>query len=265
MDADSAFASDPSEPLAPWTREEEPSESLAGARCERFELSSRGDRVAGRLLLPARTKQRPPLVLLACGTPGSVDPEPVQAARAWMGLGAAVACIDLPLHGARASAKLGERALRGLARPTAPAPSVDGRLWELLVRQAVVDLRRTLDFLGAHAAIDAARSLCAGSGVGAVAGAIFCAVDPRPAAAALAFCAGGMGPAAVDPVRWIGRVAPRPVLLVHARSDPRVEPESMTRLDAAAGEPKQIVWLEGEHDLPARALDAMTRFLGRHL
>lgn len=258
MDADAWFEPDPTEPLAAWRRQEADSDRLAGARRERFELTSRGDRVPGTLLIPERTSGRAPLVLFPCGPRSLLDPDPLEAARDWIGLGAAVACIDLPLHGARASAKLGERALLALAEPST---STDDQLWEMLVRQAVMDLRRSLDFLTTHPVLDTERCLCAGSGVGAVAGSIFCALDARPRAVALAFCGGGLGPPAVDPARWIGRLAPRPVLLIHARSDPRFPPRSATRLDEAAVEPKQVVWLDGEQDLPARALDAMTRFL----
>jgi fermentation-respiration switch protein FrsA (DUF1100 family) len=52
----------------------------------------------------------------------------------------------------------------------------------------------------------------------------------------------------IDPVDWIGRIAPRPVLLVHGDRDPYVSVAGVEALYAAAGEPKEL-WrvAEAEH------------------
>ena len=55
---------DPHEPLAAHARELTPPELLSGLRCTRFEYSSRGDRIPGRLLRPAASDGPLPLVLL---------------------------------------------------------------------------------------------------------------------------------------------------------------------------------------------------------
>ena len=256
---DGAFDSESGEPLDPWLGDESPATDLAGARQQRFELTSRGDRVPGRLLLPAPAGAPHPLVLLQHGLGGSKDaPYVLAAAGPWVRAGAAVAAIDFPLHGERASAKLPPDLLRGFVG-IAGAPST---LLLGLVRQAVTDLRRTLDVLATHPRLDASRVAYAGFSMGAMLGALFCAADARPRAAALALGGGGLGPAEIDPARFIGRFAPRPVLFVNAERDEIIPRAAAETLHQAAGEPKQIVWFDTNHaGLRGVALKAMWSFL----
>lgn len=230
----------------------------------RFELTSRGDRVPGRLLRRGAGDRPLPLILLAHGASGSKEAPYIEAtARPWARGGAAVACIDLPLHGERASGKLTERFLAGLRfqEPSAPPGGLRG-LWREVTRQAVSDLRRTLDALAELPGIDAERVAFAGFSWGAILGACFCGVDPRPRAAALALAGGGFGPPDLDPVSWIARFAPRPALFVAAREDERIPRTATEALFEAAGDPKELLWFEGGHqDLPGRALKAMWGFL----
>ena len=141
--------------------------------------------------------------------------------------GAAVACIDLPLHGERASAKLGELALRGLFSPKTAGDSLVSLAIDF-AKQAVVDLRRCIDVLDGHPRVDTGRVVYAGFSLGAMLGAVFCAEDPRPRAAALALGGGGLGPAEVDPVGFVGRIAPRPVLYVGALEDAPLRPPRLS-------------------------------------
>jgi uncharacterized protein len=63
----------------------------------------------------------------------------------------------------------------------------------------------------------------------------------------------------------IGKIAPRPVLLVHGDSDDVVGYPHAERLFIAAGEPKELVRIpHGEHQLrkDPRALDALSDWLG---
>ena len=48
------------EPLALWQEPLPPPPGAADLRAERFEFTSRGDRVPGRLLLPVRRETKPP-------------------------------------------------------------------------------------------------------------------------------------------------------------------------------------------------------------
>lgn len=49
------------------------------------------------------------------------------------------------------------------------------------------------------------------------------------------------------PEKWIARVAPRPVVMLNAEEDEKIPRESVEILYAAAGEPKELVWLPGKH------------------
>lgn len=50
----------------------------------------------------------------------------------------------------------------------------------------------------------------------------------------------GAGLAEADPIRWVGRIAPRPVLFIHGDHDPYVTVADVESLYAAAGEPKEL-------------------------
>ncbi len=253
------FDPDPSEPLSLWLR---PARSEDAWRRLDFELSSRGDRVPGRLLLPPSGEGPFPLVLLQHGAGGSKDAPYLDAtAGPWVRGGAAVASIDFPLHGERANPKFAARLLSGERSGNGA-----GELAVEFARQAVVDLRRTLDALQPLPEIDAGRIAYAGFSLGTLLGATFCACDPRPRAAALAIGGGGFGAPEVDPARHIGGFAPRPLLFVNATRDETISRRSAEALFAAAGEPKEIQWFDATHaELPGAALKAMWLFLRHHL
>lgn len=236
--------------------------ALAPLRAIRFEYTSRGDRVCGRLLLPQDAKGRRPLALVGHGAGGSKEAPYIDAAVGpWVRGGAAVASIDFPLHGERASAKLSDRLLAGFAPGTHTEP-----LLVDFAAQAVRDLERALDALALHPEVDVGRTVYVGFSMGTLLGALFCAGEQRVRAAALAIGGGGLGPEATDPARHIGRFAPRPLLFVNATRDERVPRDRAEVLHAAAGEPKQVLWFDcGHTDLPGRALKAMWRFLMPHL
>jgi fermentation-respiration switch protein FrsA (DUF1100 family) len=187
---------------------------------------------------------------------------PEAFAVAWTRRGAAVASIDLPLQGARASAKLGEWLGAG---PAERRPALAAVILREFARQAVSDLGRCLDALARPPAIDPARVAFAGLGLGARVGALFCAGDPRPRAVALAFAGAAGGGEELDPSACVGRIAPRPLLFVNATRDEQVPRDAALRLHAAAREPREVVWLEPGRDLAGRALEALAPFLARPL
>ena len=49
------------------------------------------------------------------------------------------------------------------------------------------------------------------------------------------------------PERWVGRIAPRPFVMVNARDDERMPIDEVHALYAAAREPKELVWMDGGH------------------
>ena len=234
-----------------------------GARMRRFEFTSRGDRVPGRLAVPASGGDRFPLILLQHGAGGSKESDYMDSAAPWVRGGAAVASIDFPLHGERVSAKLSARLLESFADP---GSAEHAGLWVAFARQAVHDLQRALDALAELPEIDVERVAYASFSLGSLLGGVFCALDPRPVAAALALGGGGFGPEIIDPARYIGAFAPRPLLLVAATRDERIPRQATEALYTAAGEPKSIEWFEASHyELPGVALKSMWSFLRKHL
>lgn len=227
-----------------------------------FEISSRGDRVSGRLLLPGQRPGACPLILLQHGLGGSSDVLYLDAAGLpWVRRGVALACMDLPLHGARAEKKLAEKIGAGPQGSPRDTPlGVD------FAQQALLDLACTLDALSELKEIDAARVAFAGFSLGAMLGAIFCALDPRPRAAALALCGAGMLPEAADPLHFVAQIAPRPLLMVNARGDEVISRSASETLYAAARDPKRQLWFDGSHqNLPGAAMKAMWAFLAEAL
>jgi dienelactone hydrolase len=49
------------------------------------------------------------------------------------------------------------------------------------------------------------------------------------------------------PEAWVGQVAPRPVIMLNAEDDEQIPRASVELLYAAAGAPKELVWLPGQH------------------
>jgi dienelactone hydrolase len=220
--------------------------------------------VPGAILLPPAGSRPFPVALLAHPAASASGSALDAVAGPWVRRGAAVACVDLPLHGARASAKLGGLLRAGLEAGT--GSSLAAGILREWSRQAVVDLRRCLDALARVGGLDAGRVAFAGIGLGARVGAALCALDPRPRAAALAFAGAGDGPPELDPARYVGRIAPRPVLFVSATGDAGGARAAEERLHAAAREPREVLWVEAPGELlPARAVEAIGLFLLRHL
>jgi dienelactone hydrolase len=259
MSGDDALRPRPGEPLGLWTGPDGGLEHHPEVRALRFEFSSGGDRVPGRLLLPPRAERPVPVVLLQHGAGGSKRAPYIEAAAGpWAMRGLAVASIDFPLHGERSDAKLSKLLTGGAAAL--------GDLWLDVHRRAVIDLARAVDAVAGLSEIDGERVGYAGFSLGSIIGTAFCAVDPRPRAAAFALGGGGVGPAALDPTRYVARIAPRPVLFVNAEGDTTIPRAAAEALHNAAGEPKQVRWFDGTHTaLPGVALKAMWEFLGTHL
>lgn len=163
-----------------------------GITTERLELVSRGDLVPGllgRAPRPAAASgaSKAALLLAVHDAGDSVRSPDVLAAASWVGPGLALVSIDLPLHGHRASPKLTERLLAGIARrERGGALDRNGAvLVEEFWRQATIDLVRTLDAVLALGEFDGTRVGMLGIGLGAALGQTLMAHDSRPCAAVL--------------------------------------------------------------------------------
>jgi len=186
-------------------------------------------------------------------------------------LGLATFTID-PRHiGARGGV---DQALAAIKKPETLLSMVLG---------TVADLRMGLDYLQSRPECHNNVAYL-GTSYGAVLGALFAGQDPRlkavvltslgatfkqgilatgaavkqipnfpvmvPGAASdpalLAHAASVLGP--YDPVKWVGKIAPRPVLLINGRFDPIVTPIEALEVAAATRDPKTVVYFDGGHD-----------------
>ncbi|MEM4461736.1 MAG: alpha/beta fold hydrolase [Candidatus Bathyarchaeia archaeon] len=168
--------------------------------------------------------------------------------------------------------------------------------------QTVLDLRRAIDYLETRSEIDRERIGYIGGSMGGIIGAIFIGVEPRVKAAALIVAGGNMSlmvresehPAIppirryleeqgisyeelqsmldpIDPLNFIARFSPRPIVFHLGRYDRIVPAEAGRQLYIRAGEPKKVYWYDAGHNLPmelvaVRILDFMDENLrGRKL
>jgi dienelactone hydrolase len=227
-----------------------------------------GERVPALLIRPTGV-ERPPCVLFLHGLGGSKrDAEFAAVALAPQGI--AVLAIDAARHGDRAQGKL---------ELTPDLAAIDGPM----VR-TVIDNRRALDYLATRDDVNGDRVVLVGVSMGAILGAIVAGVDERIDAAALLVGGGGWeqmsatsthpllqrlreagGPGAmahVDPVNFAGHISPRPVLLVNGTQDAIIPREAAEALQAAAGEPRQIIWYEGGHvEMPPDVLTVVLSWI----
>lgn len=164
--------------------------------------------------------------------------------------------------------------------------------------QSVIDYRRGIDFLQSRPEIDGSRIGMMGVSMGGILGSLLAGADDRVRAPIIVVAGAdwktmfatsvlpevvrarkalsreeiefgfrAMDP--VDPRHWIGKISPRPVLLINGDAD-RVVPVAGNRiLHAAAREPKTILWYRGGH-LPmgkegTRVKTAMVEWLRKHL
>lgn len=176
--------------------------------------------------------------------------------------GTVVAAVEYPYHGAPNPKGL------AVAREV-PA-----------IRRAILDtppaILLTLDYLLTEPDVDPTRVELIGASFGAPFAAIVAALDARvsrlwllhgaadpyrllehnlrryvgvaPLRSVVAGAANVMiaGPR-LDPVRWVSRVAPRPVIMINALDDERIPRELVGQLYTSAREPKEQHWLPGPH------------------
>jgi dienelactone hydrolase len=216
------------EPLSAWLG---PERARGAATERRFELTSRGDRVGGRLWQPLGAARAPWLLGIHDLGSAAGDPALAEIALHFARSGRAFAAIDLPLHGERTNAKLSRRAIAAGSGAAPETAIANLALWEGLVRQAVHDLARALDALAAAApALAPARVASLGIGLGADIAAKHAALDLRVERAIW------LGARRTRPDGWATLHSPRPLLQVAAA--PRGE---LAGLRAAANEVERFL------------------------
>jgi cephalosporin-C deacetylase-like acetyl esterase len=151
-----------------------------------------------------------------------------------------------------------------------------------VIVQTVFDLRRAVDYLSTRPEIDANRIGYFGASFGGFIGVVFAGVDTRVKAPVIALAGGGLNVlfgaravlpsvdeflSVIEPLNFVGKIAPRPLLMINAKRDETVPPISTKWLYAHAEEPKHIIWYDtGHHEIPReQAFGEAVKWFDRHL
>ncbi|MCC6728551.1 MAG: acetylxylan esterase [Chthonomonadales bacterium] len=226
--------------------------------------SAHDQRVPAIVAIPSKVRPPYPAVVLLAGSGGHKDTDYIRIASDMLcTLGIATISIDAQYHGARAR--------KGRTGDIHFVNSVTNRdAWV----QTVIDLRRAIDYLLARGDVDRERIGFLGFSQGAMIGGTLLGVEPRVAVACLAVPGAGLeewakhmklpaggdahtmvvSAAIVDPIHFVGRFAPRPLLVLAARRDGLIPRSATEALLAAAGASTQVVWYNSGHILPPTAL-----------
>jgi uncharacterized protein len=285
----SAKPAQPGDPPAAAQTAEPVYESQQDFRAYRISyLSANGNRVPAFFVLPTKPAgEKAPCIVLMHG----LGQDKRALAMLWGTFaksGYGVLAIDAQYHGERA-----------LKLPKETQVDIFGTgiysTRELLV-QTVVDLRRGIDFLKSRKEIDPKRIGYVGFSMGGILGTLLSAVDDRVQAPVLALAGGNwklmaqsstlaqatkarQAPGAngigwqpldpVDPIRYVGRISPRPVLFVNGDNDTVVPVACAKELHEAAGPGKEVLFYKGGH-VPAglefvKVLGKIQQWLDAHL
>ena len=235
--------------------------------------STHDKRVPALLTLPPGSGPFPAVIVVA-GLGGDKRTDYVMAtADRLAAIGIATLAVDSEYHGER---RLPRRS-RSMSFPTSYL-NRDATI------QTVIDLRRGIDYLETRSDIDASRVGFIGFSQGAMLGTPFCGMEKRVKAVCLVVGGGDFinilpalkdNPLAarlskiMDPVHFVGMIAPRPLLMLNAKKDELVPRAATDALYNAAREPKEIIWYDAGHVIsqdPNRdPFDDMVAFMKKHL
>lgn len=140
--------------------------------------------------------------------------------------------------------------------------------------QAVVDLRRAVDFLQSRKEVDGKKICYMGESMGSILGGTFSGVEKRVRAVVLIVGGGGLqflfetsllgmkkedikkavdtSLFFVDPLYWVDKISPRPLLMVGALKDELMPHDATVRLYEKAKNPKKIIWIDSKHVIDAK-------------
>jgi dienelactone hydrolase len=246
-------------------------ESVSDGVSERlFELDVAGQRVPGVLWVPADASGSRPLVLMGHG--GSqhkkVETLVARAHRYASELGLAVAAIDAPGHGDRATEEERARRVAAIQQHIAQRQGADPEMIrEMVARavQAVPEWQATLDALQALDVVGADEPVGYwGVSMGTLIGVPFVSVEPRIGAAV--FGLSGLPANATAMADAAARIT-IPVEFVLQANDELVPRESGLALFDALGSTEKTMHLNpgGHLGIPMFERDSWERFFTRHL
>lgn len=177
-----------------------------------------------------------------------------------------------------------DQLMRGERKLKDKSGSARAEAFRVRAAHTVNDTRRLLDYLQTRPDIATNRIYLCGASYGAITGSTAAAFDQRLRAAVLIYGGGNLRkllsaemiqneiglwsfPAKAiawyfgsvfDPIKYVGRISPRPVLLQNGKADTLVSPAAARALQDAARQPKTILWYEGDHLGKTSDLDMQT-------
>lgn len=280
------FAYDQNLPLNPKRKLKD--ENAIRARYALSFDSAHDQRVAGILSLPKEGKTPRPAIILVHGSGGHKETSYIVfISEALVKAGFATLSIDTQYHGDRAR------------------PGVSGEIHmpdSFRMRdgwvQSVVDLRRCVDYLQSLPDIQGDKIGYMGFSQGAMLGAVLGGMEARIACFCLAVPGGGLMDIVknidnypvikahwplkktpetlkiieevvdiTDPIHYVGRILPRPLLVIVAKRDEIIPPEASAALLAAAGtnEKENVIRTESGHVIPPVVVFALRAFFRKNL
>lgn len=176
------------------------------------------------------------------------------------------------------------------------AAGMDPDLLLDMLRGTVIDLRRGLDYLETRVECDPDRIGYLGFSFGGFIGSLLAGADERVQAPVLVVSGADWqlfieesdalltgieyDPQAaahavevldpIDPKRWVGRISPRPVLMIWGNADEAIPPVVAKALHDAANEPKTVLEYDGGHaledpDAQVKVFTAVNDWFDEHL
>lgn len=228
--------------------------------------------VTGLLTIPGKGDRPLPTIILMHGLGDSKTVDYIEAGNRYLlNAGYAVLRLDISNHGDRFKYDYDFDLTDGFRYRTRD-----------LITQTVFDLRRAVDFIQTREELDHRRIGYFGISLGGMIGTIFCGVDERIAVPVIVLAGGNLnlmfGKAAlsrdtkdflsiIDPIHFVAKISPRPLLMINAENDDVVPPVTSKLLFKAAKKPKEIIWHPSKHhDLPVdeaypEGIDWFNRYL----
>lgn len=218
-------------------------------------LSARARRVPALLSLPAIGEPPYPAVIFLHGAGDHKAKDYMMLGDSmFSAAGLAVLRIDIDLHGERAREGFDGDELKNYRH-----------LIRDVLAQTVFDLRRGVDYLDSLPFIDSTRTGFMGISLGGIIGSVFCGVENRVEFPIIALAGGGLRwifgkdafservgamLAPIEPLNFIGKISPRPVLFLNASRDEVIPRPTSLLLHRTAGEPKKVIWYDAPHHMP---------------
>ena len=212
--------------------------------------------VTGLLTLPRKGEQPLPTIILLHGLGDRKTVDYIEAGNQYLlDAGYAVLRLDISNHGDR-------------FKYDYDFDLTDGyRYWTRdIITQTVFDLRRAMDFIYTREELDHDRIGYYGISLGGIIGIIFCSVEERIQVPVIVLAGGNLNLmfgkdalsgdtkdylSIIDPVNYVAKIAPRPLLMINAENDDVIPPITSKLLFKAARQPKEILWYPTKHhDLP---------------